>query len=311
MVLLGIVLGLGVGGIDRMDPGARGLQNSVEAFVQSSRDRARASGQRVLLRFVEPDPDTGLGARLERLVFRRRWEANFETAFSGRENVQLAGGAALDRPGRYGAGLDVTQGGSATLAGRGGTFASPEGVQIEFDFRVDEMAAGQLFEWEDLGSVRLRRDGSLQWRAVYGDGQSWADQDLPTPAGLVRQGRWHHLRAIAVPGRMEVFLDGRRVAEREAFGQLQQADGAPFLSDPDGDFLGAFDEFAAWGRALEVGPELNADQELYFGATEVVFDRFGRLDGAVHSEPVEVRIASLGTEAGAFQIGVFTEEVLR
>ena len=42
MVLLGVVIGLGVATVDRADPGARGLQKSVEAFVQSARDRARS-----------------------------------------------------------------------------------------------------------------------------------------------------------------------------------------------------------------------------------------------------------------------------
>ena len=57
------------------------------------------------------------------------------------------------------------------------------------------------------------------------------------------------------------------------------------------------------------GPVLNGEQEMFLGALEVVFDRFGRLDPVVHEEPVEVRIASRGVEAGAFRIGIFSEEV--
>ena len=39
MVLVGVLLGIGMAGVDRVDPGARGLQASVESFVQSARDR--------------------------------------------------------------------------------------------------------------------------------------------------------------------------------------------------------------------------------------------------------------------------------
>ena len=52
LVILGILMGIGMGGADRMDPGARGLQRMLQSFVQSSRDRARATGQGVYCRRV-------------------------------------------------------------------------------------------------------------------------------------------------------------------------------------------------------------------------------------------------------------------
>ena len=307
MVLLGVVIGLGVATVDRADPGARGLQKSVEAFVQSARDRARSSGQPVVMKMLPVDETTP--AQLVRDVFRRSIEANFEPAYSDRQEVQIVAPAELGKPGRYGAGLDLRQGGGATLIGRGGEFRSPRGFQIEFDFRADELDGAKLMRWEDLCEIELQRDGSLKWSAVYTDGTTSAMQEVKAPPGLVRKGAWHHLRAIAIEGRMELRLDGERIAEAEAAGSLESTDGPPYLGDPDGRFVGALDEFVVWGRVRDQGPVLNGEQEMFLGALEVVFDRFGRLDPVVHEEPVEVRIASRGVEAGAFRIGIFSEEV--
>ncbi len=307
MILVGILLGIGMASVDRVDPGARGLQTSVEAFVQSTRDRARSSGQPVALEHQLAEE--GRKARLVRYVFRRRLEANFEPAYAEAENVQVVAPAALGKSGRIGAGLDLVQGGGATVEGRGGSFNSPNGLQLELDFRADELESSKLLEWKDLASIELLRNGGLKFTAVYGDGTTWNQQELMSEPGVVLKGRWHHLRAIAIDGRMAILIDGKPVGEKEATGMLSSTKRPPYLGDPDGRFVGAMDEFVVWGRAMEAGPSLSSEQDMVLGALRVVFDRFGRLDPEVHEEPVEVRISNRGNEVGAFRIGIFTEEV--
>lgn len=308
MVLVGVLLGIGMAGVDRVDPGARGLQASVEAFVQSARDRARSSGQPVVMKMIKDE--AGKPAQLVRYVFKRSIEANFEPAYSDRQEVQITAPAALGKAGRYGAGLDLAQGGGATVVGRGGQFRSPSGLQIELDFRADELEGSKILRWKDLVEVELQRNGTLKWSAVYGDGTSWAMQDLSSPEGAVLKGRWHHLRAIAIDGRMMLVLDGEVVAQREVTGELATTEDPPYVGDPEGRFTGAIDEFVVWGRVLDEGPSLTDEQEMLLGALEVVFDRYGRLDPTLHEEPIPVRISARGVETGAFRIGIFTEEVL-
>jgi prepilin-type N-terminal cleavage/methylation domain-containing protein len=308
MVVIGIILGLGVGTIDRMDPGARGLQSTVEAFVQSSRDRARATGQNVVIVLEKNGPDDP--GRLVRLVYRRVLEATFEPRYAEREMLQTSGASKLDVPGRYGSGIDLGQGGGVTVVGRGGRFESPQGLQLELDFKLKQLESGQLIVWKDLAEVSLRRDGSILLRVVYGDGERWADHDLTTPAGQLTPGRWQHLRAVAMNGQMQIYIDGRLIAETAAQGRLAASDNAPFLGDPDGRLSGLLDEFQVWGLSREIGPELSANHDIYLSALQVVFNRFGRLDAARHPDGVDVRIANLGEETGAFRIGTFTEEIL-
>jgi prepilin-type N-terminal cleavage/methylation domain-containing protein len=310
MVVVGIVMGLGVGTIDRMDPGARGLQTTIEAFVQSSRDRARATGQNVVLQLEKDNPEDP--GRFVRLVYRRVLEATFEPQYAEREGLETIGGARLEGPGRYGNGADLRQGGGVNVLGRGGKFDSPQGLQLELDFKLDELASGKLIVWKDLVEVSLRRDGSVMMRAVYGDaeGKSWADHDLASPNGQLSPGQWQHFRGVARDGQMQIFLDGRLIAESEVQGRLAASDAPPFLGDPDGRISGQLDEFQVWGLAREIGPELSSSHEVFVGALQVVFNRFGRLDAARHPEGVEVRIANLGQEIGAFHIGTFSEEIL-
>lgn len=308
LVILGVILGMGLSGADRMDPGGRGLQRMVQAFVQSSRDRARATGQNVVFQLEFPAPDDP--GRFSRLVYRRNLEATFEPAFEEREQVQLAGPAGTGKAGRFGAGLDLTQGGIATLVGKGGTFHSPEGLQLEFDFKIDDLANCKLAEWEDLLELNLRSNGTLTWIVSWGDGRLYNEQTLTSPAGAVREGRWHHLRAIAASGRMTLVIDGKVVAETEVSGLQPPADGSLAIGDPDGRFSGWIDEVQVWGLAREVGPELTHDHEAFLGAAQVVFDRHGRLNPHFHAEPVPLRISVLGEEVSAVQIGVFTEEPL-
>ena len=308
LVLLGVLIGMGMSGADRMDPGGRGLQRMVQSFVQSSRDRARATGQNVIFRFEQQgEEDPG---RFHRLVYRPRLEANFEAAFEEREQVQIMGSGSLGKVGRYGAGLDLTQGGMAMLVGKGGTFHTPQGFLLEFDFKFEDLANCKLAQWEKLLELDMRSNGSLQWIVSWGDGVSFQEQTLTTPPGAVTPGRWHHLRAIAAADRMALILNGELLAQVPVSGIQPEADGSLALGDPEGRFAGWFDEVQVWGLTLEPGPELTTDQMAFLGATEVVFDRHGRLDPQLHSEPIPLRISVLGEEIGAFQIGVFTEEPL-
>ena len=109
MVVLGVIVGIGLGGLDRMDPGTRGFQKTMGTFLLSSRDRARVTGLPVVLSL---DPETtDRNARLQRWVYRPVREATFEVASRERENLFLVGPGILDQRGRVGAGLDLRLGG--------------------------------------------------------------------------------------------------------------------------------------------------------------------------------------------------------
>jgi prepilin-type N-terminal cleavage/methylation domain-containing protein len=168
MILLGVVAGLGFAGFDKMDPGSRGLQVSLETFLEASRDRARGSGQEVRLRLLPADEEHG--ARVARMVFQPALEAGFEPQFAAREGVALEGGARLGEPGRCGGGLDLREGGRAVIVGRGGRVEMRNGFSIEFDFLAPEAAAGELCAWEGLLELAFRRGGGLGARLRAVDG---------------------------------------------------------------------------------------------------------------------------------------------
>lgn len=308
MILLGIVAGLGFAGFDRLDPGSRGLQLSLETFVDTSRDRARGSGQEVRVRLLPADGEHG--PRVARLVFQPAQEAGFEPQFDARERVALAGGAKLGEPGRCGGGLDLSLGGRAVLEGRGGRVEAANGFTLEFDFLAPDAVAGRLCDWEGLLECEFRRGGGLGVRLRAGDGEFLSWVQLEAPPESLRYGRWQRFRFDAADGRARVWLDGA-VAAADAIGPTFGVPTGPLAFGSDeGGFRGRVDEVLLWTRVIEVGAEIPEVVELSFGAPELVFDRHGRLDAAAHVEPVPVRLLEGGEPIGGFLVGRFAQEAL-
>lgn len=309
MILLGIVAGLGFAGFDRMDPGSRGLQVSLETFLEASRDRARGSGREVRVR-IRP-ADTERGARVVRAVFQSALEAGFEPQFAARERVALEGGVKLGAPGRCGGGLDLAEGGRAVLEGRGGQVDASRGFSLEFDFLQPEVSVGTLFDWEGSCTLEFRRGGGLGARLRAGDGEFFAWVQLEAEPEALRPGRWQRLRFTAADGRARLWLDGALAAE-DAIGPVLGAPSGPlaFGSEESG-FRGRVDEVVLWTRVIEEGAEIPELLDLALGAPEIVFDRFGRLDADAHADGVPVRLLDGAEELGGFVVGRFAQEALR
>lgn len=306
MVLLGVIAGLGFAGFDSMDPGHRGLQVSLENFLEGSRDRARGTGQEV--RVMVLPPEEGNGARLQRAVFRSIVEAGFEPAFANFERVQTEGGAELGGLGRCGAGLDLAEGGSAVIEGRGGQIEVSDGFALEFDVLDPADGAGRIAEWPGLLEVDSRRGAGWLIRLRAGEKEFMSWVQLEVPPHLMRPGRWQHLRVTAAEGRAQVWLDGD-LAVQEVIGlELGQPTGLLRLGSTDAPFRGRLDEVLIWARIRENGPELPELVTIAMNAPALLFDRNGMLDQAAHPETVRVGILEGPDEIGAFQVGRFTQE---
>jgi prepilin-type N-terminal cleavage/methylation domain-containing protein len=313
MVVLGVIIGMSLGGMDRMDPGARGLQKTVGTFILSSRDRARATGLPVVISLDPATEETP--ARMKRMVFRPVVEATFETQSADLENIQVVDPGLIRGRGRVGAGLDLSQGGGAHVHGRGGVIATQNGLRLVFDMKPQKGASGALLEWKELAHIQLRADGSLQSYLMAGDGVRFTRQSLHTQAGSVIGGEWNRIILSASVGGgnppegiHQLQVNGKVVAEGVLHGQLAEVNQVPFLGDPDGRYRGLIDEFSIWTRTAEYGPSLVSSAEVLFPVAEIHFDRFGRLDASLHPEGVPVIISDEGEPQSHFLIGRFTEE---
>ncbi|MFK5954973.1 MAG: prepilin-type N-terminal cleavage/methylation domain-containing protein [Planctomycetota bacterium] len=309
MVLMGIIMGIGVAGFDRMDPGFKGLQSTVETFLESSRDRARTSGHPVTVMVVDVDKEQG-SKRLRRFVYRRSMEATFEPRFRGREDVVASGAAGLETTGRYGTGIDLREGGSITVAGRGNPQLE-HGFSLDFDLEALDSNGGELLRWEGLLDMRVRKNGVLavSLRAGNGGDELFQDVLIESPVGTLQPNRWQHIKLVAADGSAALVIDGKevkRVAIPPVLGSPREA--ARFGHDSQG-WRGRLDEFTVWARVAESGPELPIDVKLTFGSDKVNFDRYGTLDPKFHSAGVPVRLEVFDEEIASFVIGRFTQEI--
>lgn len=308
MLLLGIVAGLGFAGLDRVDPGHRGLQVTLVQFLAQSRERARTSGHPVRVDLAAETAERG--ARLERRVFAAAMEATFEPGFREREGVETHGDAALGGVGRFGAGLAVGPGGGAVVLGRGGGPRTRDGVAVELEFLNPDGARGDLLAWEGLLEVSWVRSG-MRVRVRSGGDQGMAWVEAPIGVQDLRFGRWQHLEVVAADGRLSVALDGATVAEAEIGPWLGEPT-APLRLGGSDDSTHSFlaDELVVATRRVERGPELPELVRLDFPADGLVFDADGLLDRVRHPEPVELRLHEGDDLLLAFRVGRFTEEAL-
>lgn len=307
MVLLGVVAGIGLTGFDNIDPGYRALESSVTTFIESSRDRARASGYPVAVTLQEGNDDRA--ARLQRAVFRPVLEASFEAAFVARERVVIRGDSSLDGLGRYGAGLDLESGGEANFDGRGNPNLS-RGFSLEFDFRDRRLEGGTMLTWEGLLEISLRRGGVIEIVLQAGDGDFFQDVRLELPAEALRSGRWQHLRLTAMGEELVAFLDGKEAARAGTPPIYGVPRSGIRLGAMDRGWSGQIDEILVLARVVENGPEL-PDEVSIDTTYPLRFDRHGTLDMRVHPPTgVPMVFRSFDEEFASFLIGRFTQEVL-
>ena len=305
MIVLGIIAGIGVAGIDRMDPGNRGLRTSVETFLESSRDRARVSGHAVSVQLQPATEERD--ARFLRHVYRRAIEATFESGTIARQSLRLHGTAETGIRGRLGAGASLPEGGAITLEG-GRTPDVRNGFSMSLDLRNQEFSHGQLFHWEGLLTLEVNRVGVLEATLRAGEDQIMRDFVLESPPATIRPGDWQHLKVVAADGSFQMWVDGIRMASMSLPPMLGSALGAPAFGDEEKGWHGLIDEFAFWVRTAEAGAELPRSFEWQPAPLLLTFDRNGRLDAARHPGSVDFRVSDLGEEVFSIAIGRFTQE---
>ncbi len=305
MVVLGVIAGLSLAGLDRFDPGNVGLRASVETFLESSRDRARVSGHPVTV--IQSPATDDQDARLMRFVYRRSLEASFEGAFKLREGIRLTGSAALDAPGRFGACGDLREGGTIVVEGRGMPNLS-RGFSLDLDFFSPLGDGGELLNWDGFLSISIRRAGVVAVTLRAGNDEVMQDFLLESPADSTTINQWQHLKLVAADELFRMYLDGREVARLEIAGKLGEPLSAPILGDEEDGWRGLVDEFTIWARIGELGPEVPGTVELDPAGLRLLFDRNGMLDSRFHPSPVPVVISDLGDEIGSFVVGRFTQE---
>ena len=123
--------------------------------------------------------------------------------------------------------------------------------------RLKAGATGNRYVWRadsNARSLRLNGDGSLQLRL---DGQN-----LNVAAGTIADDTWHHVAITRTSSRLDIFVDGGRVAFDTSTGTATTLDGrawqmARAISNAAVDI--ALDEWGIWSEALDI-PALYARQ---------------------------------------------------
>ena len=305
MVLIGIVAGVGMSGFDRIEPGRSSMQAAVENFIESSRDRARASNQNVVVS-LRPETEQE-SARWQRMVFRNVFEATFESAAAVREQVFLSGQSQLQVAGRLGACLDLSEGGMGAINGRGTPDLS-NGFVLDFDCFPADVAEGNMLTWPGVVSIKQLRNGVLQCQVRAGDGEFFSNITIDSPPAALRALRWQHLRLIAANGQCQLQIDGKPVASTILPKYLSVAQDVPAFGDIDRVWYGKIDEFYVQALQTELGPVVPGDVQMLLSQPTIVFNRFGALD-ASHSENVLIRVETFGELLSNFIIGRFSQEV--
>ena len=116
--------------------------------------------------------------------------------------------------------------------------------------RLKAGATGNRYLWRadsNARSLRLNGDGSLQLRL---DGQN-----LNVAAGTITDDTWHHVAITRTSSRLDIFVDGGRVAFDTSTGTATTLDGrawqmARAISNAAVDL--ALDEWGIWSEALDV-----------------------------------------------------------
>lgn len=305
MVVLGVVAGISVAGIDRFDPGNRGLRVSIETFLEGSRDRARVSGHPVSVKQMPATAE--LDRRLMRFVYRRALEASFEPDFQLREGLQFTGSAAIGATGRFGSGADLREGGTITIEGRGLPDLT-RGFGLDLDLFSELGNGGDLVSWDGFLNVEVRRSGVIAATLRAGDGDFFQDMLLESPADSLKINQWQHLKLVAAEQSFAMIINGREVARMEIPPVLQAGRSAPILGNDDDGWVGIIDEFTVWARVGELGPKVPDNVELLPPGLPLLFDRNGMLDAAAHPTSVPVVVLELDEEIGSFVVGRFTQE---
>ncbi|MDP7560813.1 MAG: hypothetical protein QF745_09760, partial [Planctomycetota bacterium] len=276
----------------------------------------RTTGQTVQLEQLPADLENS--ARFTRLIFRPVLEASFEPGLMRREGLIPAGSAVIgETSGRFGACLDLRQGGGVHVGGRGGQPTLREGFVLEFHFLNELGGESTLLEWPGLCKIWQDRGASLHARVEVASIPSANSEkqpllrvssDLESPPDAISPGRWHKIRLSVLDGFMNLFVDGKLEASQEWEGIIGKPDAEPFIGDEKGRFQGLFDEFQVLARSRETGPEIREGVEVLMDSSSLKFDRDGFLDPLSHPDSVLIRVMEIETEVASFRVGRFTQE---
>jgi len=306
LMILGLVAGLGSLGLQRMDPGSRGVQATVRAFLETTRDQARRTGRPAEIELVPAASEAEGGTRLVRHLYRTVLEGSFEPGRPGPRRWRLDPPARIAGGGRFGGGLDLREGGGAGLASAA-RFAFPDGFSVEFDFLPAGTGGGTLLDWKGLLAVRLTRGGGLGVELHSGKKEEILLTRFSLPGGTVRPDQWHHLRLTAASARADLFLDGRLAGTKPVSETFLPPSEPPYLGDLEQGFHGRLDEFVLQARVREESPRLPAGVTVVMNVPRILFDGLGRLQ-VPGGGAVLVQVSSQGDPAGRFLVERFTQE---
>lgn len=300
VVLIALVAGIGSLGIDSFDRGPSTSAPAVLAFIEASRERARASGQMVELRpLLDP-------AGVERLVYRSKLEAHFDATPA--QSWELVGNASLTDRGRLGRGVALVEEGAVRIPGRG-VEQIAHGCMVEFDLQPVLRASGRILTWDGFLSLEGALDGSLHLQATLDSNGVGAAVDLRSPPGTLLEGRWHRIRIAVGSGAINMRVDGRLVSSEVVAGGPAKPRSEPWLGGSQGSYPGRYDEFRLWARQAEPGPLFSDGAGLAWSGSVLRFDRDGLLD-AYHAEALELVLHDYGEAISRFRVGRFATEEL-
>ncbi|MFQ5749601.1 MAG: LamG-like jellyroll fold domain-containing protein [Planctomycetota bacterium] len=306
LLVLGLVAGLSSLGLQRIDPGSRGVQATVRAFLETTRDQARRTGRPAGIELVAGPSEAEGGTRLVRHLYRTVMEGSFEPGRPGPKRWRLDPPARIGGGGRFGGGLDLRGGGGAALSAAG-SFVFPDGFSVEFDFLPAGAGGGTLLDWKGLLAVRITRGGGLGVELRSGKEEEILLTRFSLSGGAVRPDQWHHLRLTTTRGRADLFLDGRLAGTKPVAGTFPSPEAPLYLGDPEQTFHGRLDEFVLQARVREESPPLPAGVTVEMSAPRILFDGRGRLQDP-RGGAISVKVSSQGDPVGEFRVGRFTQE---
>ena len=293
MSLLGMLLGLGVGVLARVDLGRRAAVGLVQNVVRAARNSAIARGAPARVR-LDPESNT-LRAEASQVVGTWHFEAGLTGAF-GLEGTAV--GARATDAGWIGRGLavDGARGELARFEVQGdSSFDLAQGFTLELALRLDDAGSGALLDLGGAAGLESAGGGALRGWLVpevvssTGERRPGGKVYVQTPAGALEPGRWHRVRFEHDRRLMRIAVDGVELAREPSEAVVWHLEG-PLVIGSERRAPGfTVDALVIAAVAADEVVELPRSVRLPADAPrELRFDAGGALDREVHAEAVAI-----------------------
>jgi len=308
IALIGVVLGIGLGAIARLDLGEQTALAQVQNTLRAARNHAVAQRAPARVRF-DPARNT-LQAEGQQTIGTWRFEADHASGAFGLDGAALGGHG--DEHGFHGRAWSfVGEGPGARLEFP--VHADPacdlrHGFRVACALRVEPEGGGAVLALGE--SLGLESDESGVVRAWFvpevvdehGEPTRGGKLTLASASGLLRPGRWSEVE-FAYDRRVFTLSVDRRVAVlvfEDA--PVWRAEGPLVLSPARQPWPGAIDDLVL--ATVRLGEEVVLPGKVQLSAKtprEVLFAPGGALERSAHKEPVEIVLELGGDVAGRTQ----------